>query len=111
VRIGQPLGWCAAFVAISATASCSSPERTFIGHWVSEQSSAIALDLYPDGTATFSSVNMLDLKWKVVEPTWVRVDALGQRMTFNFRLTKDDKGQKGTLQATGFDTLTFRKKG
>ena len=89
--------------------SCSSPQKAFEGLWVSEQASAVTLELYPDGSATLSSVNVLDLKWQVVERKWARIDGLRNTVSFNFRLTDTGGTIRGTLQAAGYDTLTFRK--
>jgi hypothetical protein len=108
VRFARGAILCTAIMS-TTLAGCQSSTPTLTGHWVSEQSSAVALDLYPDGTATISNLNVLDLKWKTVDPFWVRIDALGARLSFNFRVTNDKQGLKGTLQATGYDTLTFRK--
>ena len=101
----------ASVALVVCAASCTSPKQVFTGHWVCEQTPVISLDLYPDGTATFSGLNLLSLKWQVVSSEWVRIDALDNSVTINFRLKGNGGAQRATLQATGFDALTFVKKG
>ncbi len=90
--------------------SCSNPKVVIQGRWVSEQTPAIALYFYGDGTASLSGTGLLKLEWKPIDDTNVRIDALDRKIIFHFKISKDKDGSLGTLELAGYDTMVFRKK-
>jgi hypothetical protein len=90
--------------------SCSDPKIVVPGRWVSEQTSAIALYFYNDGTASLSGTGFLKLEWKEISETSIRIDALDKKIIFHFKIAKDNRGPFGTLELAGYDTMVFRRK-
>jgi len=91
-------------------ASCSDSKIAVPGRWVSDQTSAIALYFYKDGTASLSGTGFLKLEWKEISSESIRIDALDKKIIFHFKIAKDNKGPFGTLELAGYDTMVFRKK-
>jgi hypothetical protein len=92
-----------------ALISCSDPKPVALGRWVSEHTSAISLYLYPDGRASLSGTGILNLEWKTINDTTVRIDALDKKIVFHFKMSTDSKGPYGTLELAGYDTMIFRQ--
>jgi hypothetical protein len=97
-------------LALFGLTACSDPKIVAAGRWVSEQTSAIAIYFYKDGTASVSGTGFLKLEWKEIDETTIRIDVLDKKLVFHFRISKDGKGPYGTLELAGYDTMVFRKK-
>jgi len=101
---------CLAFFAAVLVSGCSSETKVdVVGRWVSDKTSLLTLQFYADGKASLSSTGFFSLRWQRVEEKLVRIEALENRIIFNFRIRVDAKGPTGTLELVGFDTLVFRK--
>src|SRR4051812_34454977 len=90
--------------------ACSDQKIVVAGRWVSEQTSAVAIYFYKDGTASLSGTGLLKLEWKEIDETTVRIDALDKKIIFHFKISRDGRGPYGTLELAGYDTMVLRKK-
>jgi hypothetical protein len=97
-------------VLLVIVASCGNPDPDILGRWVADQTPAIAIYFYPDGTASISGTGFLKLEWKKIDDKLIRIDVLDKKIIFHFKLDRDSKGDRGTLELAGYDTFAFRRK-